>query len=352
MEKRSFWVGILYLTLTLITMLFMPSLTKAASEPIVLKYGSWMPERHETSVWTHWWAEQVTKKTGGRVQFKYFYSEALGKGKNQPDNIKYGTFEFGPCIPSYDPAKLPLWTITYAPWVSSVDPWVRIMTVRDMAELPEVKEELAKWDAMFLFPTAMGDVTHLWTIKKPVYKVGDIKGLKLRAEGEMERSLLLIGATPVAMPMPEVYDALVRGIIDGGSHATVSVLGYKLHEIYKYKSTIRVGVGGPTWLMKKSFFNKLPADIQKIIMEVSLDMRNYMANREAGVLKDADEVFKKAGVKIIDFPEEDQLRYEEIGVMPVMEKWIKDKEDQGLPAARKVWETLRNAALKYKKTPH
>ena len=351
MGKRGCWAGILCLGLMLIAMTVMSSTAKAASDSIVLKYGSWMPERHVTSEQTRWWAEQVTKKTGGRVQFKFFYSQALGTAKDQPDNIKYGTFEFGPTIPSYDPAKMPLWTITFTPWVSSVDPWVRFMALRDLAELPEMKEQLEKWDAMFLFPTAMADVYYLWTAKKPVHTLGDIKGLKLRAEGQMENSILGVGATPVAMPMPDFVEALSKGIIDGGVISTASALAYKLQEVCKYKSTIRLGAGGPTWIMKKSVFTKLPPDIQKAIMEVSLDMGNFMAQMEVDVLKKADETFKKAGVNIIDFPKEDQLKLEEVAVMPVVEKWIKDQENRGFQG-KKAWETFRNATLKYEKTPH
>lgn len=350
MRGRNSWLGLLCFAVLLFVQLVSSS-TPRASEPIVLKYGSWMPERHVTSELTRWWAEQVTKKTGGRVEFKYFYSQALGKAKDQPDNLKYGTFDIGPVIPSYDPAKLPLWTITFTPWVPSIDPWVRIMALRELAELPEMKDELAKWDAMFLFPYAMADVYYLWTTKRTVNTLEDIKGLKLRAEGQMEDSIHRAGATPVAMPMPDVYDALSKGVIDGGVFAPVSILAYKLQEVLKHRSTIRIGAGGPTWLMKKSVYAKLPPEIQKAISEASLEMAAYMMKKEAEVLRGAEEAFEKAGVKTVDFPKADQSKFEEVSVMPVMEKWIKENEDKGLPG-RKVWETLRNATLKYEKMPH
>jgi len=347
MKKKGCWGKIVCLALSLAVLLVMATSARTEQKPIVLKFGSWMPERHETSKQSHWWAEQVTKRTGGRVQIQFFYAGVLGKGKDQLDNIKYGTFDFGPVLPAYDPAKSPLWTIPYIPW-AIMDPWVRMMALQDVAELPQMKEELAKWDAVFLFPFGMGDVYYLWTTKKPVYKLDDLKGLKIRSVGEMAKSLSLIGASPVSMPMPDVYDALSKGIIEGGCFATAPVMGYKLYEVCKYKSTMTLGMGGPIWVMKKSVFNKLPNDIQKVIKEVSLEMATHMAESEAAFLKKADEVFKKATVTVIAFPKTEQAEYEKIGVMPVIEKWVKDKEDKGLQGT-KVWETLREAALKYEK---
>jgi len=350
MKKQGFLRRTMGVVVILAIALFAASSAKGELKSTTLKFASWMPERHETSVHARWWSEQVTKRTDGRIQFQFFYGGALGKGKDQLDNIKYGTFDLGPILPAYDPAKSPLWTIPYIPW-AILDPWVRIMAQRELAELPVMKEELAKWDAMFLFPFGMGDVYYLWTVKKPIYSLGDIKGLKIRSLGEMAQSLAAIGASPVSMPMPDVYDALSKGIIEGGCFATAPIMGYKLYEVCKYKSTMTLGMGGPIWVMKKSVFNKLPDDIQKVIMEVSLEMAKHMAEREVEFLKEADNTFEKAGVTVIEFPEGDQTKYEEVGVMPVVEKWIKDKETKGLPG-RKVWENLRNASLKHKKIPH
>ncbi|MBU2497322.1 MAG: C4-dicarboxylate TRAP transporter substrate-binding protein [Proteobacteria bacterium] len=345
MKRNRFWQGTINLAALISVICFVIFSGPVEAKPIVLKFGSWMPERHETSKQSRWWAEQITKRTGGKVELQFFYAGALGKGKDQLDNMKYGTFDVGPVLPAYDPAKSPLWTIPYIPWAIQ-DPLIRMKALQDVAQLPEMNAELAKWDTIFLFPYALGDIYYLWTSSKAVAKLEDLKGLKIRSVGEMAKSLSLVGSSPVSMPMPDVYDALSKGIIDGGCLATAPVLGYKLYEVCKYKSTIRLGMGGPIWVMKKSVFEKLPSDIQGIIREVSLEMSTHMADQEGQFLKKANETFEKAGVTVLEFPKEDQAKYEEMAVMPVIEKWIKDQEGKGLPG-RKVWETLRDAASKY-----
>ncbi|WP_300458124.1 TRAP transporter substrate-binding protein DctP [Desulfobacula sp.] len=329
----------------LMALIVIPAMAEA--KPIVLKFGTWMPERHETSKQSRWWAEQITMRTDGNLKFQFFYGGVLGKGKDQLDGLKYGIFDVGPILPAYDPAKSPLWTIPYIPWAIP-DPWVRMMSVNEVSRLPEMKKELEMWDTMFLFPYALGDIYHLWTTKKPVAGINDLKGLKIRSLGEMAKSLNAIGSSPVSVPMPEVYDALSKGIFDGGCFATAPVMGYKLYEVCKFKSTIRLGMGGPIWVMKKSVFEKLPDQMKKVIQDVSLEMAKHMAEKEVEFLKKADDAFKSAHVKILNFPAEDQREYEKIAVMPVIEDWIKDKEKKGLEG-RKVWETLKDAALRYEK---
>lgn len=336
------------LLMVLMALIFIP--TTAESKAVVLKFGTWMPERHETSKQSRWWAEQITKRTNGNVKFQFFYAGVLGKGRDQLDGLKYGIFDVGPILPAYDPAKSPLWTIPYIPWTIP-DPWVRMMALNEVSELPEMKKELEKWDTVFLFPYALGDIYHLWTVKKPVSGINDLKGLRIRSLGEMAKSLNSIGSRPVSVPMPEVYDALSKGIFDGGCFATAPVMGYKLYEVCKFKSTIRLGMGGPIWVMKKTIFDKLSDPVKKVIQEVNLEMANHMAEQEMEFMMEADKTFKRANVTTIDFPAEDQREYEKLAVMPVIKGWIKDKQKKGLEG-KKVWETLKGAALKYETIKH
>jgi TRAP-type C4-dicarboxylate transport system substrate-binding protein len=347
-RMRSLLKGTLLLAVLMSLTAFSAPFGNAEEKATVLKFGTWMPERHATSAQSRWWAEQLAKKTNNRVKIQFFYSGALGSSKDQLDNLKYGTFDVGPAMPWYDPAKTPLWTILTIPWVNSMNPWVRMMTVMDLAELPEMKQELAKWGTTFLFPYALGDLYSLWTVKKPVRTFEDLKGLKIRSVGQMAKSLSIIGASPQGLPMPEVYDALAKGVIDGGCLAAASAMGWKVYEICKYENKMKLGMGGPIWLIRKAAYEKLPADIQKSIDEVSLEMARHMADADAEFQKKFDEKLKEAGVEVIEFPESEQEKYEQIAVMPVVESWIKEMEGKGLPG-RKVWNTMKEATAKYAK---
>ncbi len=73
-------------------------------------------------------------------------------------------------------------------------------------------KEMDEVKVMYLMRTC----TCNWsTRKKPVHKLEDLKGMKIRATGNVARIVEALGATPVAMPMPDTYDALSRGVVEG-----------------------------------------------------------------------------------------------------------------------------------------
>ena len=51
--------------------------------------------------------------------------------------------------------------------------------------------------------------------KKPVNKLEDLKGMKIRTFGSNAEFMKLLGGIPVAMPMGDAYDAISKGVADG-----------------------------------------------------------------------------------------------------------------------------------------
>ena len=57
----------------------------------------------------------------------------------------------------------------------------------------------------------------LETVSKPVKTLEELKGLKIRATGQMTEVIKALGGVPIPLEMPDVYDALRRGC-HRGSH--------------------------------------------------------------------------------------------------------------------------------------
>ncbi|MCW1938406.1 hypothetical protein OMD46_22440 [Pseudomonas sp. MDMC_285] len=67
-----------------------------------------------------------------------------------------------------------------------------------------------------LLATHLTDGALLHTAKKPVRSLADFRGLKLRSANRISTKLIsMLGATPVAMPVPQVPEALSKGVVDG-----------------------------------------------------------------------------------------------------------------------------------------
>ena len=62
----------------------------------------------------------------------------------------------------------------------------------------------------------------------------DLKGLKVRSPGSVAGMIKALGATPVSMPMPEVYQALQKGVVEGAVYPEETNKGWKMGEVTDY----------------------------------------------------------------------------------------------------------------------
>ena len=78
------------------------------------------------------------------------------------------------------------------------------------------------------------------TVKKPVEKLEDLKGMKIRCTGTSAKIAASLGATPVAMPQTETYDALQKGVAEGVLGPLEILKGWKFSEVTNY-TTLNYG---------------------------------------------------------------------------------------------------------------
>jgi TRAP-type C4-dicarboxylate transport system substrate-binding protein len=99
----------------------------------------------------------------------------------------------------------------------------------------------------------------------------DVKGLKIRVAGAVAADVIkLLGATPVQMPIPQVYNALQTGLIDGVLTGSSAVADFRLDEVAN-SYTIGAPMGRLSFyvVMNKAKYDSLPADQRKAIDDAS-----------------------------------------------------------------------------------
>ena len=109
--------------------------------------------------------------------------------------------------------------------------------------------------------------------KKPVANLEELKGLKIACHGLSAKIVGALGAVPVAMPMPERYDAIQKGVAEGGVFPLEALKGWKLAEVVN-STTLNYGSAYTTGffvVMNKEKWASLPADVQKIIEEINAE---------------------------------------------------------------------------------
>src|SRR3990170_3916929 len=75
--------------------------TPAPMKAMTIKLYTFWPATGTYTACLNKWADEVTARTGGAIQFERFYGGVLGEPKDQLDNIKAGVFAVGPTHPGH-----------------------------------------------------------------------------------------------------------------------------------------------------------------------------------------------------------------------------------------------------------
>ena len=108
---------------------------------------------------------------------------------------------------------------------------------------------------------------YAFALKTPVSADGDFKGKKVRGTPAYHPLIRMLGGAPVVLPIPEVYTALEKGVIDGAASPVVGFLGVKWYEVAKYLAQPSFGFTHQLFLMHLGTWNRLSDADKKILLD-------------------------------------------------------------------------------------
>jgi len=271
-------------------------------------------------------AKHVAQETGGRVEIKTFPAGMLMGSGQVPEAVSRGTLDMGHTYLVYYSGKEPALKAVNE-WPAEVHPLQGVTWFYEGGGAELMRKIVAKHNMHFLGVTPLlGE--QIWS-KKEIKGVADMKGMKLRAAGLAADSFARLGASVVAMPGEEVYQALQRGVIDGLEFTTMPVnYGLGLHEVAKFVSMPSYSGGGTSdWIVNQASWNKLPADL-KPKMEVALKKASEEFHRSAvAEEKDLTEKLAKSGVKLVQWPEAEMRKMEAARLAVMKEKYAAESPE-------------------------
>jgi TRAP-type transport system periplasmic protein len=276
-----------------------------------------------------WWADEVEKRTGGKVKIQTGWSEAFGKVAEMPDLVRTGAVQMAALAPGYYAKQLPLWECLSAMPFVTYDPAVTVRVVWELyRSFPAMEEELVKNNIKYLYIGALNPYKFLSA--KPIRTLSDMEGVKVRSWGTMVPvALKAVKAVPVSISVADAYDAFARGTVDVQVGPADMQVGQGWHELAKYMT--HVNLNSPlaaSGAINLDYWKTLPPDIQKVMIEVGKEHEKIIAQ----MLKDTEErafdTMKKKGIEFIDFRSE---REKWVKASPdFMEEWAKQIEGRGL----------------------
>lgn len=162
----------------------------------------------------------------------------------------------------------------------------------------------------------------------------DLKGLKLRTPSRNQAAIIKgFGAIPVAMPMPQTYGAIEKGVVDGAVVGVSVVNSFKLAEVVKnYIVDLPMGYSPQMIAMNRKVYDALSAKQRAVIdansgLELSLKGAALYEGARKGGLKT---VTKRADTNITKLTASEKKAWE-ARLQTVVDKWVRDFEKKGLP---------------------
>jgi TRAP-type C4-dicarboxylate transport system substrate-binding protein len=165
---------------------------------------------------------------------------------------------------------------------------------------------------------------------KPVRKLEDMTGLKFRATGTSSLVVKALGGTPVSKPMPETYQMLQKGVVDGSVHPFEANKGWKLAEVTDYATAAYSAAYTTTFfvVMNKDKWNSLPADVQKTIEQINKEWID-----KHGAAWDSSDMagirfFLNQGNEIIGLDSKEAGRWQ-TAVAPIVNEYVETLNSKG-----------------------
>jgi len=327
--KRTKWfkMGLAALALAVMFMgLGMPNPAAAAGDKVNIRFSTWhVPAGADVkNLWIPM-LEEMKKRSNGRITYTMFAGGALGKGPEHFDIVKTGLSDMGYATLTWTPGRFPLSDVLSVPIVCPAK-WKGAEAGTAMYERV-LHQEFEDVKVLHINNCVMA---HLWTTKS-VKTLEDLKGMKIRSPGGLQtKAIEALGATPIFMPLGEVYLSMETGVIDGVVTCPALVKAFKLFEVAKYGVPISFGCVAEGLFVNKKFWDRVPEDLKPIITEVGRD-----AYKIAGIFHEEwyQEIMGefKNSMEIYELPADEKARWND-KFKGMVSAWAEELEAKGLPA--------------------
>lgn len=342
MKKR--WIAVLTIA-TLMAVAALPLFGGAeARAATTLTYSVFFPPTHGQAKAGEAWAREIEKRSNGQIKINVLAGGTLTPADQCFDGVVKGISDIGMSVFAYTRGRFPVMEALDLP-LGYPNGRTATRVANEYFKKYNPKE-LEGVKVFYIHAHGPG----LLHTKVPVTTLEQLKGMKIRSTGLSAKIAEALGATPVAMPQGQTYESLQKGVVEGTFAPIETLKGWKQAEVVK-STTDCSGIGYTTAMfvvMNLQKWNSLPADIRKVMDEVSaqwIDVHGKAWDHD----DDEGLAFTKSlGNKIVQLSAAENGRWEK-AVRPIIDNYVKEASAKGLPADKAVTE-LQALIKQYGKT--
>lgn len=294
MQRKTFTRTLLALS-AVAALAAVPLAAQAQATKLTLGHGAAVGNpRHEAAVK---FAEVVKARSAGRIEVQVAPSGQLGDDAAMVTALRTGALDMSAnsqgavsvAVPEYAAYGMPFMFSTPAQAFKLLDGPLGQELAQKSADKGMVV--LGYWD---------NGIRHMTNSKRPITKVEDMKGLKMRTppDAVLVDIMQALGAEAQQIKFAELYVALQQGVVDGQENPLVNIHASKLYEVQKHLALTSHMFQMTPFLMSKRSWDRLSDADRKAVQEAAAEatalQRKLSADADARLLDD----LKAKGVQV------------------------------------------------------
>ncbi len=281
----------------------------ASAQDFVAKIGHLEAAQQTRNVFLEKVAKLVEERTDGHVKFQIFPQSQLGDQRTMNEGVQLGTIEGTVAPAAFLGGFNPVVSILDIPYLLPDDP----AKAEALREGPFGKALLDSFKdkgmvAIALWPNGKKN----FTSNKPLDNIAEFAGQKFRV---MDSSILIeqfkaLDASAIALPFGELYTSLQTGVVDGEENPLDTIKNMKFYEVQKNLVISEHGAMEDVILFNPAWWDSLPADYQKIIIDTFQEVIPELTAHKAEAVTAALQTIKDSNmnVRVADATERAALR--------------------------------------------
>lgn len=334
---------------SLLALTALAAATAAMAQTVTLKVHHFLPAGSAAqTMFIKPWCDKIAADSGDKMKCQIYPSMQLGGTPPQLfDQVKDGVADVVWVLPGYTAGRFPLSEVFELPFMMQSPEGTSKALWDFVTQNPSVAAEFKDVKLIALHVHGPGEF-HM--VKQPIKTMADLKGLKVRAPTRQTNKLLAaLGATPVAMPVPAVSEALSKSVIDGALVPYEVVPSVKIQELVKFHSDLdpaehAIYTSTFVFAMNKAKYDSLSPELKKVI---DANSGQALSGSIGKTFVAADAIGKKLTEKNTHnvIPASELVSWKKVGDQ-VTNDWVTDVTAKGANG-KQLLETARALIAKY-----
>ena len=290
----------------------------AQAQDKTIKFATQNPKGHPLVMGMEKFAEIVAAKSAGKLKVNLFPGGVLGSDQANVSALQGGTLEMVTMNSGILASQVKDFSVYDFPFM-----FASTREADAVLDGPFGKKMHAKLEEKGLVGLTYWELgfRNITNSKRPLLKVEDIAGLKLRVIPNPINVdwVKALDANPTPLPFPEVYAALEQKAIDGQENPVTVINANKFYEVQKFAAITNHQYNPQSVMISKKFWDTLSAAEKQIVQDAAIEAGKYQRDQARSQVAAALDNMKKNGMQVTEFPAAEVLKFAD-KMKPVISK--------------------------------